>query len=202
MVKAGVVSTRNEGRTVFYSINRQYFKTLAMNEKNDILMHLIKNVLTTFENTICIKASGWSMQPVIFTNDKLIVMTKYSKLQCGDIVSYRRKVDFALVAHRIIKRYGTREGNVYILKGDASPFVDNGLVAEKYIIGVVIEVHRLNGRIIKLNTIKYRILKKILPRFPLYSMWTYKINPWVQEHLIKHMVDIKRYLGYDSPNKE
>lgn len=173
-----------------------------MNKKNDILVHLINNVLTTFGNTICIKASGWSMQPVIFTDDKLIVMTKYSKLQCGDIVLYRRKVDFALVAHRIIKRYDTRDGNVYILKGDASPFVDSSLVVEKDIIGIVFEVHRPNGEIIKLNTIKYMILKKILPKVPLYSMWTYKIKPWLQEHLIKHMVNIKRYLGYNSQNKE
>ena len=150
-----------------------------MNKTDDIIKHIKVNIAQYLGETTYLKAKGWSMKPLIHTDDLLIIHKCEKKIGRGEIVIYRRSDDIAWIAHRVINRYQTRDGFIYVLKGDSSPFVDCLFAKPSDIIGIVKEIHHTTGKITRSTSAKYIILKKILPLIPLISIWLYQIKPFI-----------------------
>ena len=82
-----------------------------------------------------------SMEPNINKGDVVLVDKKYSynNLEIGQVIAYRK--EDVIIVHRVIKRLNIGNSYVYYTKGDANDHMDNIVIGEDMIVGVV--NHRL-----------------------------------------------------------
>ena len=83
-----------------------------------------------------------SMRPLIRAGDQLYIELQPKIIQLGDILIYRHRSQF--IAHRLVGIRQSREGEQFILKGDATPRFDAPLPRER-IIGRVTYVEGILG---------------------------------------------------------
>lgn len=83
-----------------------------------------------------------SMRPLIREGDQLHIELQPQVIQLGDILIYRHRGQF--IAHRLVDIRQSREGEQFILKGDAIPRFDAPLPRER-IIGRVAYVEGVLG---------------------------------------------------------
>lgn len=83
-----------------------------------------------------------SMRPLIREGDQLYIELQPKIIQLGDILIYRHRGQF--IAHRLVDIRQSREGEQFILKGDATPRFDAPLPRER-IIGRVAYVEGVLG---------------------------------------------------------
>jgi len=105
------------------------------------------------------RARGASMSPLIRPGDELRWRPVGSREpEVGEVIVFERAG--ALVAHRLIARRGSRR---FLEKGDASLVA--GVVEQREILGRVTAVERAGGRLLRLDSSRWRRLGKILARF-------------------------------------
>ena len=78
-----------------------------------------------------------SMEPNINKGDIVIVDKNYSynNLEIGQVIAYKK--DDVIIVHRIIKRLNIGDSYVYYTKGDANSHMDDIVIEEDMIVGIV-----------------------------------------------------------------
>ena len=81
-------------------------------------------------------ASG-SMEPIIHKGDLVIVDKKYSydDIDIGEVIAYEK--DNTIIVHRIIKKVNYGGSYIYYTKGDANNKMDDLMIKEDMIIGII-----------------------------------------------------------------
>lgn len=102
--------------------------------------------------------NGNSMAPLICNGDTVIIEHGKNHLHSGDIVVFR--VPDKICAHRLIRIHTKGDYPKYLLKGDNCTSFDP-LVAEKHIIGKIIEVRGVNGRL-RFDTTFWKLTNDLL----------------------------------------
>lgn len=102
--------------------------------------------------------SGNSMAPLIRHGDTVIIEYGRHSFRSGDIVVFRGTDK--ICAHRLIRIQTKGDGPQFFLKGDNCTSFDP-LVAEKHIIGKIIEVRGVNGRL-RFDTTFWKLTNDLL----------------------------------------
>ena len=99
-----------------------------------------------------IPITGRSMLPLIRDGDLVLVAHGHAAVRQGDVVVFRREGE--LVAHRVLRVYGSGAGKRFLTKGDNALRLDPLLSAEE-IVGRVLDVRR-GDRQMSLDTTAWR----------------------------------------------
>jgi signal peptidase I len=107
------------------------------------------------------QACGQSMYPTIKDGEKVTVEPVCtSNIRLGDIVLYHRKG--RVMAHRVVNRKRTSDGEILILRGDAS-MKGNEPVSSEKVLGKVVAVER-DSRCVKLDSWTAKALYSVFRR--------------------------------------
>lgn len=106
---------------------------------------------------------GSSMLPALWPGDRLVVRRReFSEVQAGQIVLYFR--GGGLVAHRVVSRVASPEGERLVTRGD-SVRQDDSPVQASEVVGVVVSVLR-GGRELRAElTMRRRVAAWVLARW-------------------------------------
>lgn len=111
-----------------------------------------------------------SMAPVLNVGDKVYVkLAAQTNYELGDIVVF--SVADSLMVHRIVGRFWTPQGRLYIHRGDAAGIMAFGIVKQEHILGSAI-IAQKDGKIISISSL-YK------PREIRYLSLFYSLMPMV-----------------------
>ena len=113
-----------------------------------VVLGINTNILYSSLGLLLGYVSSYSMEPTLHIGDALIIIkTKPDDLKIGDIIVYQR-FESNRIVHRIINKTFIEGSYRFLIKGDANPHPDSGMISwdpstwlrEQYILGKVMVV--------------------------------------------------------------
>ncbi len=138
-------------------INLFVFKMSMNKDISSMLKQFVR------EKKLPIKISGESMQPLIRSGEKVIIVSA-NALKPGDIIC--AKGSCGIMVHRIIRRLKNQR---FLVKGDNN-FIGDPILSNKDVIGKVIAIR--SGKI-RINTMPWRFANRMIALFSYLQLAVY-----------------------------
>ena len=105
--------------------------------------------------------SGYSMWPFLRQGTRVIVKkAPLMSLAIGDIVLYK-STNNSLICHRIVRKLKNKNGHVIYVRGDNS-LSPPEIISEGRFLGKVMGVVKNSKKVIVLNSVKWRIINRLI----------------------------------------